>query len=88
MSGSEGRLRIHAPFHHSPRVTLHRRGELEASHDTSHQVSGLQFQVDEVHQCLAREAKESTRMPLGDSIAIAEWMTEIRRICGIRYPGE
>jgi predicted dehydrogenase len=88
ISGTAGRIRVHSPFHHSPRVTLHRRGELVASHDTSYSVSGLQFEIDEVHACLSRGATESDRMPLDDSIAIAAWMTEVRRQCDIRYPGE
>jgi predicted dehydrogenase len=88
ISGTTGRIRLHPPFHHSPRVTLHRRGELIASHDTSYGVSGLQFEIDEVHSCLRRGATESDRMPLDDSAAIAAWMTEVRRQCAIRYPGE
>ncbi len=88
VAGSEGRLRIHGPFHHSPRVTLHRRKHQGAEFDTSYDVSGLQFEVDEFHRCLGAGSTESDRHPLDDSIAIAEWMTEIRRICGIRYPGE
>lgn len=88
LSGADGRIRMHAPFHQSPRVTVHRREELVATYDTSYEVSGLQFEVDEVHACLARGAVESDRMPWSDSIAIAEWMTGLRRQCGIEYPGE
>lgn len=88
VSGTDGRLRIHSPFHHSPRVTHHRGGELVATFDTSYEVSGLQFEVDEFHACLSEGRTESARHPLDDSIAVAEWMTEIRRLCGIRYPDE
>lgn len=88
LAGTDGRLHVHAPFHHSPRLSLYRRNEQVAEYDTSYEVSGLQFEVDEFHACLAAGATESARHPLDDSIAIADWMTEIRRLCGIRYPGE
>lgn len=88
VSGTEGRFRIHSPFHHSPRITHHRRSRRIAEYDTSYEVSGLQFELDEFHRCLAEGRVESERHPLDDSIAIAEWMTEVRRLCGIRYPGE
>ncbi|HSF85355.1 MAG TPA: Gfo/Idh/MocA family oxidoreductase [Acidimicrobiia bacterium] len=88
VAGTAGRLRIHSPFHHSPLVTHHRGGEQVARYDTSYEVSGLQFEIDEFHACLVDGRAESARHPLDDTIAIAEWMTELRRQCSIRYPGE
>ncbi len=88
ISGTDGRLVVHSPFHHATRVTLHRRGDQVAEYDTSYDVSGLQFEIDEFHACLAEGRTESLAHPLDDTIAIAEWMTEIRRLCGIHYPGE
>ncbi len=88
ISGDKGRIRIHSPFHHSHRVTLEREGAAVAAYDTGHEGTGLEFEIDEVHRCLAEGLTESTRMPLGDSLAVMRWMDEIRQEAGIVYPGE
>ncbi len=49
---------------------------------------GLRFQVDEVHRCLEAGLLESPRMPLLESVAIAEVLDTIRAQIGVRYPGE
>ena len=49
---------------------------------------GMQLQAVEVERCLAANKLESELMPLGDTIAVAEIMDEIRDQIGLRYPGE
>ncbi|MBU1226689.1 MAG: Gfo/Idh/MocA family oxidoreductase [Actinobacteria bacterium] len=88
VSGSGGRLRLHAEFHHSPRITLHRRGEQAGAWDTSYPGSGYRFEVDEVHRCLAAGRLESQRRPLADTLEVMQWMDAIRARIGVVYPGE
>jgi len=41
-----------------------------------------------VHRCLDAGLRESPRMPLDETIAIAEVLDTIRAQVGVRYPGE
>jgi len=88
VSGSWGRLRLHAPFHHSPRITLHRRGDQVDMWETSYQGSGYRFEVEEVQRCLAAGLTESDRRPLSDTLEVMQWMDGIRERIGVTYPGE
>jgi len=86
VSGSEGRLRLHAPFHHSPRITLHRRGDQIDLWDTTYVGSGYRFEVEEVQRCLAAGLTESDRRPLADTLEVMQWMDAIRERIGVTYP--
>ncbi len=88
VAGSDGRIRIHAPFHHSQRLTVEQGGEVQEEIDVGYEGSGLRFEVEEVHRCLAAGLLESDRMPLADSLAVMEWMDAIRERIGVTYPGE
>jgi len=88
VAGSRGRLRVHAPFHHSARVTLHSRDDLVETFEVGYQGWGYRFEVEEVHRCLREGSLESQRMPLADTLALMEWMDAIRDRLGLRYPGE
>lgn len=88
IGGSRGRLRIHAPFHHSSTITHGRGGELLATHDTSYAGHGFAYQIREMERCLEAGLTESPRHPLSDTLAIAEWMDAIRRQTGVVYPAD
>jgi len=88
VAGPEGRLRLHAPFHHSPRITLHRRGAEAEGWDTPITGSGYRTQIEEVHRCLAEGVVESDRRPLSDTLEVMQWMDACRNRIGVRYPGE
>ena len=88
VSGSEGRLRLEAPFHHAPRVTLHRGADQIDAWETGYPGSGYRFEVEEVHRCLAAGETESDRRPLSDTLEVVHWMDDLRRQIGVRYPGE
>jgi predicted dehydrogenase len=88
VSGPEGRLCLHAPFHHSPLVTLHRRGDLIDSWDCSYEGSGYGSEVDEVHRCLDAGLVESDRRSLADTLEVLQWMDAIRSRIGVAYASE
>ncbi len=88
IAGREGRIRVHAPFHHPSRVTLHRGDRVVAEYDVGYQGSGYGYEVEEVHRCLREGRLESPRMPLDDSLAVMSWLDAIRHRVGFRYPGE
>lgn len=88
IAGPEGRVRVHAPFHHSPLVTVHRAGATVSVRDTSYDGSGYRFEVEEVQRCVAAGLVESPRRPHADTLAVMGWMDEVRKLVGVRYPGE
>lgn len=86
VSGAEAQIRIHPPFHHSPRVTVERAGEIIAAFDTSYEASGFHFEIAEVERCLLAGLIESPLRPHADTLAVMEWMDAIRRQCGVKFP--
>lgn len=88
IAGPSGRIRIHAPFHHSALLTVHRGGERVAAHDTAYSGTGYGYEVEEVHRCLAAGVSESPKRPHADTLAVMRWMDEVRRQIGVRFPGE
>ena len=88
LAGTEGRVRLHAPFHHTSLMTLERRGEVVASHDTSHSGHGFRFQVAEMERCVRDGLTESQMRPHADTLAVMDWMDEIRARCGVVYTAD
>lgn len=88
VAGTEGRIRVHAPFHHSPLVTVEQGGAVVETFDTSYEGSGYRFEVDEVHRCLDEGLTESPKMPLDESVRMMDLLDEIRRQVGVVYPSE
>jgi predicted dehydrogenase len=50
--------------------------------------NGLRHQAAEVARCIAAGARESTVMPLDETVAIMRTMDEVRRQINLTYPGE
>jgi len=88
LAGPEGRVTVHAPFHHSRRVTVHRAGDLVAEHPVPYRGTGYRYEVEEVHRCLAEGLPGSPARPFSDTLAVMGWMDEVRRQIGVRFPGE
>jgi len=88
VSGTEAQIVIHAPFHHSPLVTLERRGEVVASYDTSIEGHGFQFEIAEAERCVKGTLTESPMRLHADTLGVLEWMDAIRARCGIEFPAD
>jgi len=87
IAGTEGVVELPA-FMHCPTSLTVRTPAGEEQIDAAWEGGGLRFQVDEVHRCLDAGLRESPRMPLDETIAIAEVLDTIRAQVGVRYPGE
>ncbi len=61
-------------------ATLKRRGEsapsLQSKHP--HKVNGFEYEIEEVHRCLAEGKIESSVMPLADSLSLQRQMDQLR----------
>lgn len=83
--GPEGRIVMHAPFHHSPMVSYWRAGEMVETWDVSYEGSGYRFEVEHFQDCLAKGLTESPIRPLGETLAIMQVMDDVRRQIGVSW---
>lgn len=85
--GTEGTLRIHAPWWQSKKLSM-RIGKREKVIKLPFQGNGFSFEAEEVMSCLREGRLESEVMPLDESLAIMKTMDTIRTQWGLRYPME
>jgi predicted dehydrogenase len=87
ISGSVGAIALPAPMHCPRSVSvISNHGDREV--DCSFPGNGLQFEIEEVHQCLREELTESQTMRLDDTVAFASTLDVVRSQIGLVYPGE
>lgn len=83
LSGTEGRLRIEAPFWKSQRLTLK-----DETIDLPFRGNGYTHQAIEVARCLAEGMLESPRMSHAFSLSVMRTLDALRRPWGLRYPAD
>ncbi len=86
IGGSEGRLRLHARFHHPATMTFERRVDVAETIDTSHEGHGFRFEIAEVERCIRSGLVESPLRPHAATLALLSWMDAIRTRCDITHP--
>ncbi|KUM68037.1 Gfo/Idh/MocA family protein [Streptomyces curacoi] len=90
IAGTHGTLSLPGPFHQPGDLVLALAGsgtrlaytEPRTAHDALH------FEAAEVARCIADGRLQSPLRPLDDSLTTLRAMDEIRRQCGIVFPGE
>jgi predicted dehydrogenase len=87
VSGTEGVVEIPALMHCPSALRVLTPAGVEDI-DGSYGGNGLRFEIEEVHRCLAEGISESDVMPLGETLAHARTLDEIRRQIGLVFPGE
>jgi dihydrodiol dehydrogenase / D-xylose 1-dehydrogenase (NADP) len=86
--GTEGRIRVHAPFWCPTAVTLSVSGRDDFPVELPLQGNGYNWEAAEVMACLRGGRTESSLMPLDESLAIMQTMDAIRAQWGLVYPME
>lgn len=86
--GTEGRLRIHAPFFKAERISLIRPGKAEEIFDFPIVGNGYNYEAVEVGRCLREDLLESETLPLDETLEIMGTMDEARKQWGLKYPME
>jgi predicted dehydrogenase len=86
LSGPEGRIRLHRPFHHAPVLTVERHGDVVDRFEFPNDGSGHGRQITEVHRCLDAGLTESPRMPLDDTLVVMGALDALRAEIGLTYP--
>jgi predicted dehydrogenase len=86
--GTEGYVRIHAPWWRPKSMTINRPGEESETVDAPVSGNGFNYEAAEVMRCLEAGKTESDVMPLDETISVMRTMDRIRATWGLRYPGE
>ncbi len=87
IDGTAGRIEI-PNFWNGSRATLSAEGQEPVTVELPHDLNGFEYEVREVHRCLAAGLTESPAMPLDETLATAGVMDALRQQWGLRYPME
>jgi predicted dehydrogenase len=86
--GTEGWIRIHAPWWMPQAMTIQKPGASAQLVEIPFAANGYTYEAGEVHRCLRAGEIESPIMPLDETLAIMETMDALRAQWGMRYPME
>ena len=87
--GTRGRIEIDGVWYTPTSFTVYDSGGAATFHYSSDVPGrGMQFQADEMRRLIAAGERESSVLPLSETVAIMATMDEVRRQIGLRYPGE
>lgn len=86
--GTEGRIRLHAPWWKATRMTITRDGHDDEVIDCPLTGHGFHYEAAEVTRCLLEGRLESATMPLDESVSIMGALDQLRAQWGLRYPNE
>jgi hypothetical protein len=86
--GERGVIAVPERFWEGTAATL-RIGEEPAERvERPFAINGFEGEILEAQACIRAGKVESARMPLSDTLAVAEWSEAIRRHVGLKYPFE
>ena len=88
IAGTDGSIRIHAPWWGPSSFTISRHGQEDAHVAPACVGNGYNYEAAEIGRCLRDRRTESEVMPLDESLAIMLTMDQLRAEWGLRYPGE
>ena len=88
VSGRNGHLRLDAPFHRAPTVTLALAGEAPRTIPTPYLGNGYVHEAIEAQRCWAEGLVESPAMTHDQTLHLMGVLDEIRQQVGVRYPGD
>lgn len=86
--GTEGYIKIHSPWWMPEAMTVSRPGREDEVVREPTEDNGFRYEAAEVMRCLGSGQKESSIVPLDETVSVLETMDEIRAVWGLRYPGE
>lgn len=85
--GTDGSLKLHAPFWNPVKLTLNAGGKTEEI-SVPFEGEGFNYEAQEVQSCLRAGKTESAVMPLGETLAIMQTLDTLRSQWGLKYPME
>jgi predicted dehydrogenase len=88
LSGTKGRITLHAPWWKTTRFTLEIHGGETSEIETPISGNGYHYQAEEVGRCLNAGKLESDIMPLNETRSLMQTMDRLRAPWGLKYPME
>jgi predicted dehydrogenase len=88
ISGTNGWIDLPAFMHCPTSISVQVMGEAPEVVDCAWDGDGLEFEIAEVHRCLAEGLTESPTMPLAQTLELMATMDDIRAQIGLTYPVE
>lgn len=85
--GTDGRVRVHAPFW-NPRAFTVSRGGKDELHERSVDGNGYEFEALEVEKRVRAGQTESELLPLDETLSLIRTMDKLRAQWGLKFPGE
>ena len=85
--GTDGSLKLHAPFWNPVHLTLKAGGKTEEI-DVPFEGEGFNYEAQEVQSCLRAGKTESQVMPLDETLTIMQTLDTLRSQWGLKYPME
>ncbi|MES3629863.1 MAG: Gfo/Idh/MocA family oxidoreductase [Longimonas sp.] len=82
-TGTNGTLRLHAPWWHGQALSLTGRSVDTETYDHSFAGHGYHFEAQHVHECLREGRTESPVLPLADTVAVLHTLDEMRATIGL-----
>ncbi len=86
--GTQGSIKIHAPWWRSTKLSLSIPGQQEEVIEAPFDGNGYNYEAAEVMRCLESGQLESDRMPLDETLSIMKAMDQVRAQWGLKYPME
>jgi predicted dehydrogenase len=86
--GTEGYVRIHAPWWRPTSMTISRPDTEDETVEAPPSGNGFSYEAAEVIRCLEAGKTESDVMPLDETVSVMRTMDGIRAAWELRYPGE
>ena len=83
--GTTGRIKLHAPFYKTEKISLIKGCE-ETTIDIPYEGNGYQFEAVEMMRCLSEGLTESPAIPLDESVAIMETTDRVRASMSLVFP--
>lgn len=85
--GTDGSIKLHAPFWNLSKVTVNAGGKSEEL-SIPYQNGGFNYEAQEVMDCLRAGKTESAIMPLAETLSVMQTMDTLRAQWGLKYPME
>ena len=85
--GTEGSIKLHAPWWNLAKITVNSGGKIEEM-DLPFGVSGMKFEAKEVGDCLRAGKTESAILPLSETLSVMQTLDALRAQWGLKYPME
>jgi predicted dehydrogenase len=83
--GSEGFIKMHAPFHHTQKLTLHRYSEPEQLFNLPIIGEGYLHEIEEVVACIQNGQTQSSKHPHSVSLHLSNVLEAVKQRIGLNY---